>query len=118
MENRALAKTKDEETIIGHTEALIKNYELLKKYYPNIKNLAWDILELACIYHDMGKLNTKFQNKLMRKLNYAPLKDELEDIDEIPHGYLSPAFLDLEKIQDEYELDDLKILCQSIFLSP
>ncbi|WP_271812850.1 CRISPR-associated helicase Cas3' [Clostridium beijerinckii] len=115
MENRALAKTKDEETIIGHTEALIKNYELLKKYYPNIKNLAWDILELACIYHDMGKLNTKFQNKLMRKLNYAPLKDELEDIDEIPHGYLSPAFLDLEKIQDEYELDDLKILCQSIF---
>lgn len=115
MENRALAKTKDEETIVGHTEELIKNYKLLKKCYPNIKNLDWSLLELACIYHDMGKLNTKFQNKLMSKLNYPLLKDELEDIGEIPHGYLSPAFLDLEEIQEKYELDGLKILCQSIF---
>lgn len=115
MKNKALAKTKDEETIVGHTEELIKNYKLLKKYYPNIKNLDWDLLKLACIYHDMGKLNTKFQNKLMSKLNYPLLEDELENIHEIPHGYLSPAFLDLESIQDEYESDDLKILCQSIF---
>ncbi|NOV69451.1 CRISPR-associated endonuclease Cas3'', partial [Clostridium beijerinckii] len=115
MENRALAKTKDEETIVGHTEELIKNYELLKRYYPDIKNLDWSLLKLACIYHDMGKLNTKFQNKLMSKLNYSLLKDELEDINEIPHGYLSPAFLDLENIQDKYDLDGLKILCQSIF---
>lgn len=115
MENKALAKTKDEETIIGHTESLIKNYALLKEYYPSIKNLDWDLLKLACLYHDMGKLNTKFQNKLMSKLNYPLLKDELEDINEIPHGYLSPAFLDLEDIQEKYELDGLKILCQSIF---
>ncbi|MDR3597935.1 CRISPR-associated helicase Cas3' [Clostridium sp.] len=115
MENKALAKTKDEETIISHTEELIKNYKLLKKYYPDIKNLDWELLKLACVYHDMGKLNTKFQNKLMSKLNYPNLKDELEDINEIPHGYLSPAFLDLESIQDKYGLDDLKILCQSIF---
>ncbi|NRT80306.1 CRISPR-associated helicase/endonuclease Cas3 [Clostridium beijerinckii] len=115
MENKALAKTKDEETIIGHTEKLLDNYNTLKKCYPNIKNLDWELLELACIYHDMGKLNTKFQNKLMEKLKYPLLKDELEDIFEIPHGYLSSAFLNLEELQEKYGLDGLKILCQSIF---
>lgn len=115
MENKALAKTKNEETIIGHTENLLRNYSLLKECYPDIKNLDWNLLELACIYHDMGKLNTKFQNKLMEKLNYPLLKDELENIVEIPHGYLSPAFLNLEKIEEKYEIDGLKILCQSIF---
>lgn len=115
MENKALAKTKDEETIISHTENLLKNYGLLKEFYPSIKNLDWELLELACIYHDIGKLNTKFQNKLMEKLKYPLLKDELGDIFEIPHGYLSSAFLNLEELQEKYGLDGLKILCQSIF---
>lgn len=115
MENKALAKTKNEETIIEHTENLLKNYELLKEIYPNIKNLPWEILELACIYHDLGKLNTKFQNKLMEKLGYDLLEDTLENINEIPHGYLSPAFLNLEKIKNTYGEDRLKILSQSIF---
>lgn len=115
MENKALAKTKDEETIIGHTENLLKNYRILKECYPHINNLDWELLELACIYHDMGKLNTKFQNKLMEKLKYPLLKDELGDIFEIPHGYLSSAFLNLEELQEKYEVDGLKILCQSIF---
>ncbi|MGN2370736.1 CRISPR-associated helicase Cas3' [Clostridium cagae] len=115
MVNKALAKTKDEENIIGHTENLLKNYDILKKYYPNITNLDWRILRLACIYHDLGKLNTKFQNKLMEKLNYEQLEDNLKCINEIPHGYLSPAFLDLKAIKEIYGEDKLKILCQSIY---
>lgn len=115
MGNKALAKTKDEETIIRHTEKLLDNYNILKKFYPDIKNLDWELLELSCLYHDMGKLNTKFQNKLMEKLKYPLLKDELRDIFEIPHGYLSPAFLDLDEIQEKYGLGGLKVLCQSIF---
>lgn len=115
MGNRALAKTKNEETIIEHTENLLNNYEILKENYPNITNVDWELLKLACIYHDMGKLNTKFQNKLMNKLNYPLLKDELDDVNEVPHGYLSPAFLDLDYIEEKYELDGLKVLCQSIF---
>lgn len=115
MKNRALAKTKDEETIIGHTEKLIDNYKILKRIYPKINNLDWDILELACRYHDLGKLNTKFQNKLLEKLGYEKLKDTLPEIDEVPHGYLSPAFLDLKEIEEIYGKDNLKILCQAIF---
>lgn len=115
MKNKALAKTKNEETIIEHTENLLENYELLKEIYPDIKNLDWEILRLACIYHDLGKLNTKFQNKIMEKLGYNSIEDTLSKINEIPHGYLSPAFLDLEAIINTYGEDKLRILCQSIF---
>lgn len=115
MENRALAKTKNEETIIQHTENLLINYQILKQDYSNITNIDWELLKLACIYHDMGKLNTKFQNKLMKRLNYKELKDELEEIEEIPHGYLSPAFLDIDYIEKRYGEEDLTILCQAIF---
>lgn len=115
MENRALAKTKDEETIISHTENLINNYKLLKEIYPEIENIDWNILDLACRYHDIGKLNTKFQNKLLEKLGYEKLEDELIEIEEVPHGYLSPAFLNAKEIEENYGEDNLKILCQAIF---
>ncbi|WLF68349.1 CRISPR-associated helicase/endonuclease Cas3 [Clostridium septicum] len=115
MENRALAKTKDEETIISHTENLINNYKLLKEIYPEIENIDWNILDLACRYHDIGKLNTKFQNKLLEKLGYEKLEDELIEVEEVPHGYLSPAFLNAKEIEENYGEDNLKILCQAIF---
>ncbi|NYC31268.1 hypothetical protein B0H42_003899 [Clostridium saccharobutylicum] len=37
MENRALAKTKDEETIVGHTEKLLDNYNTLKNVIQILK---------------------------------------------------------------------------------
>ncbi|WP_242851188.1 HD domain-containing protein [Clostridium novyi] len=67
MNNPFLAKTKDRESIIEHTEKLHKNFTKLKNTYPYILNLNWDLLELACLYHDLGKMNTKFQNKLIKK---------------------------------------------------
>lgn len=120
MKNLFLAKTKDQETIIKHTDELYKNYVLIKKLYPNIQNLDWDVLELACLYHDLGKMNTKFQNKLIRKLkqddsSLEELKDALKDIDEIPHGYLSPSFLPKDDLARIYTDDDLRILYQSIY---
>lgn len=115
MVNKALAKTKNEETIIDHTEELLKNYNILKDIYPDIKNLNWEILKLACIYHDLGKLNTKFQNKLMEKLGYDILEDTLKNISEIPHGYLSPAFLDFKALKKVFDKDEITILVQSIY---
>lgn len=105
------AKTRPkEETIREHTENIIKEYNKLKKIYPNIKYLNWDILRLACLYHDLGKANTKFQNRLG-----ANFKDELINIDEVYHNYLSPAFLPMEKLKRKYDEDDLRILYQSIY---
>lgn len=105
MNNLFLAKTNPRETIIEHTNLLLKGLDTIKKLYPDIKFLDWDILEIACIYHDAGKINTKFQNKLYEKLGEEKLKDELEDEKEIPHGYLSPAFLPKNKLKEKYEED-------------
>ncbi|KEI06834.1 CRISPR-associated helicase/endonuclease Cas3 [Clostridium botulinum] len=127
MNNPFLAKTKDRESIIEHTEKLHKNFTKLKNTYPYILNLNWDLLELACLYHDLGKMNTKFQNKLIKKLNKAEfkkgseckeliqeLKDNFLEIEEIAHGYLSPAFL-AEEVVEHYSFDERRILYQSIY---
>lgn len=117
MTNYYIAKTKPKETIIGHTDKLIKQFEKLKRLYPNIEYIDWDMLKLACLYHDLGKMNTKFQLKLMNKLEMeSDLVDDFKDIEEIPHGYLSPAFLPYEKLMNKYhDIDKIRILYQSIY---
>ena len=119
MDNPFLAKTKDKETIVEHTDKLYKNFIQLKEIYPNIKHLDWDILELACLYHDLGKMNTMFQKKLLRKLKEDDdLDNEIyktHNIEEIPHGYLSPAFLSKKELKNKYDVDELRILYQSIY---
>lgn len=69
MKNLFLAKSFPRETIIEHTDNLLEAFNLLKETYPNIKNINWDLLRLACIYHDLGKMNTKFQNKIAENIN-------------------------------------------------
>ena len=63
MEKEYLAKSNPKETIREHTEKLIQNYNKLRKEYPDLK-INWDLLYLACLYHDLGKINKKFQNKI------------------------------------------------------
>lgn len=113
IKNLYLAKSNKDgygtETIQEHTDKLLKELENLKILYPDLQNLNWDILKIACIYHDLGKMNTKMQIKLGRKL-----KDDL-DIEEIPHGYLSPAFLPQKYLKNLFTKDELKILYQSIY---
>jgi len=103
--NKYLAKSNPQETIQEHTENLIKNYEILKKTYPNLA-IDWDMLYIACLYHDLGKMNFKFQNKLTTKKKYD---------DEIPHGILSLAFINYEQLEEiGYSDDDIKILFHTI----
>jgi len=91
------AKSKNQESIAEHTSRLLKNYEYLKQgayldsekirlYDQAIKKILW--------YHDLGKLNHKFQNKIRKILGYSPIKlAELSDYHEIPHEWLSVAFI-------------------------
>ena len=106
MENGFLAKSTGE-TIIEHTENLIENFILLMKLYPNIK-VNKKLLLLACIYHDLGKINKKFQGKLFGK----------RDESEIPHGVLSTAFINSKNLIKNQNFDkyDLKILAHAVAL--
>lgn len=126
MKNLFLAKSNPRETIIEHTENLLKSYEILKETYPNLQNVNWDLLKLACIYHDAGKMNTKFQNKIIKNINrelekkeseerLPYLEDFLEDIEEIPHGYLSNAFIPVSYLKDNFTEDEIKVLYESVF---
>jgi CRISPR-associated endonuclease/helicase Cas3 len=116
MQNPMLAKTKGQETIREHTDKLLEQYKVLQELYPNIPFLNWDLLYDACNYHDTGKVNTKFQNKLLDKLKMKDrLHDSLPNVTEVQHGYLSVAFLPLEQLKEKYTKNRLYVLCQSIF---
>ena len=115
MNNLFLAKSNPKkQTIMEHTDELLKRLKVLKDLYPTIGYMNWDLLQIACIYHDLGKMNTKFQNKLMSDLQRkALLKDPLPLSQEVHHGYLSVAFLPLDTLQ--FSKDELRVLCQSIY---
>ena len=83
------AKSNPEETIRQHTDNLIKQAELLKilGYIPT-EEVYQDLL-VSCEYHDYGKMNDKFQQRLKSKKRMSE--------DEIPHNVLSVYFIKKEK---------------------
>lgn len=111
MAKEFLAKSNPKETIQEHTDALLENYECLKRLYPNIP-IKWKLLELACLAHDLGKMNSFFQ---------ARLRWGKRSSKEIHHGILSLAFVNFEKLikieaegKPAYEEDELRALAQAI----
>lgn len=117
MENQYLAKTENKKTIKEHTADLLKQYNILKEHYPLIlAEKEWDLLKDAILYHDLGKMNTKFQNKIYKKLvNYSFLEDIFPEEEEIPHNFLSPLFLDANQLKEKYTETEIKILFSSIY---
>ncbi len=94
----------DGTTIREHTDKLLENLQKLKDYYrkeieelipkglpAELRERFWEILELACEYHDYGKIHCKFQEKLGNK-SVKPIKGLLE----VRHNLLSPVFVNVE----------------------
>lgn len=102
--NNYLAKSNPKETIQEHTDNLLKNLELIKSYYPNMK-INWQLLRVASLYHDLGKMNLKFQSKIEGGKKYS---------DEIAHNLLSLAFLDKSELKEQFNEDEIRILAHSI----
>lgn len=103
--NKFLAKSNPKETIIEHTDKLIKEFNRLKKMYPSL-NVNWDILYKSCLYHDLGKMNIKFQDKIEKRKIHS---------NEIPHGILSLLFINFEELEDEgYCEGDIRALFHTI----
>ena len=105
MDEQALAKSNPKEDIQTHTDNLLKNLTLLKELYPNLFK-DWDLLHWACVYHDLGKLNSKFQERIRTGKRF---------INEIPHGLLSLAFMDYKMLKEKgHGNNDLKLLYQAV----
>ena len=90
------------------------NLELLRRLYPDLP-VDWDMLRLMVEFHDLGKINPQFQNKLYEKLKLPLLQLEEPVGDEFPHGNLSVALLDLKTLRERYSREDLSIICQAIY---
>lgn len=95
-------KAKEDETIYEHTADLLKNLEELRKLI-DIEDI--DLIEEACIYHDIGKVNPLFQKRLESKKKF-------DDSKEIGHNilsfYLSKQFL------EKYDKEDKNIILYAI----
>jgi CRISPR-associated endonuclease/helicase Cas3 len=119
MENLYLAKSKPRQTIQEHTDDAMYQYSMLKEKYPDIiTESEWDILKIAVLYHDLGKMNTKFQNKIYSNMDLnSQLNDRHKNDKEIPHGYLSPSFLNIDELKKKYNYtyECLQVLVSAIF---
>lgn len=102
-----LAKS-DGETIVEHTCQLIANLNELYALYPAI-NVNWELLRLACLHHDLGKMSPKFQVKVHE--NKRTIEGEL------PHGLLSTGTIPNKKLRARgYSEAEVKILNYAVAL--
>lgn len=96
--SRSLAKPL--ETIREHTNKVKSRAEELREM-KYISENQYRLLELACEYHDYGKLNPEFQNRIKNKTKFNNEK-------EVGHNILSTYFIDKNRIEDREEY--LKVL--------
>ena len=79
---------KPNESLWDHTEKLIKNaIKLLEFGY--ITEDIFKKLVIACRYHDIGKMNSEFQQRIK-------VKSKFDDKKEVGHNLLSGFLVDLE----------------------
>ncbi len=115
MKNQGLAKSNPEKTIKEHTQDLLNQLQMLREIYPSIlEKEEWELLDYAVKYHDIGKINTKFQNKLYQKLKKELLEDKIEG-EEIPHNFLSPHLINIDKMEEKFGRKNTKILISSVY---
>ena len=114
------AKSRPVETIKEHTNKLLKNLDLLKKTYGNYildsismnKERFWELLEIICKYHDIGKVYTPFQNIIRKEIGESKLITNFS-YEIIKHEQISPIFVPVKK----YKLtkDEKKLIYQAIY---
>ena len=96
------AKSTPIETLFCHTKNVLEQVEILKRSYgtrvlklipSQYRDYFWDSFSLICKAHDLGKLQSLFQNKILRACKIDNLLQTIEGLNEIPHNIISPAFI-------------------------
>ncbi|MCL6587520.1 MAG: CRISPR-associated helicase Cas3' [Anoxybacillus sp.] len=105
------AKSEGKETIREHTDRLLYNLNLLKNAYSHkfmlMDEQMWKLLEIAVQYHDVGKANTVFQNKIRQAIRESVLETDMEA--NVPHNYLSVGCIPLKQLDLTKEEERLLI---------
>lgn len=106
MNRNYFAKSETRESLREHTNRLLDNLKLLKESYGdeilkanNIdKDRLFYLLEIICMYHDIGKVYTPFQNIILNKLGMEELPTPF-NYNSIKHEQLSPMFVPNTKVR-------------------
>ncbi|MEK5005007.1 MULTISPECIES: CRISPR-associated helicase Cas3' [Paenibacillus] len=101
------------ETIQQHTNALIACYHQLKNGYGNVLRMSdrdWQLLYWAVLYHDVGKYDAVFQNKIRRALKQRPVDTQCNF--DVRHNYVSVMALPFKKLG--LSDDEKYILAQAV----
>lgn len=99
-----IKNAKPKQTIKEHIIELLKVLDLLSELGYITDSKTYDLVEKACIYHDLGKVNEEFQ----KRVKSEDKKVKFNQSKEIIHNVLSGYFVDEEKFED-YE-DYLKVM--------
>lgn len=124
-----LAKSSGE-TIGEHTQNLIDDFEVFKKYYGRFfDEKTLEEIRLSCEYHDYGKSAFVFQ-KLIKNGEYfetvekaksdsiLKMYKDIDFPDNIPHGYISPMFLSRDfcrELTEKYGKESLKRIVTAVY---
>jgi len=98
-----IKRAKSNQSVLEHTDRLLANLEQIFKlgYIRDERKIK--LLYAACEYHDYGKMNLRFQERIRTKKKFNEFK-------EIPHNILSYFFVDPSK----FELDEYKIIACAV----
>lgn len=89
------------ESLFIHTSNVLKEAQCLKNSYGSrileaiperYRPFFWDAFFLVCKAHDLGKVQTLFQNKILKACKRNTLTP-VRGVVEIPHNIISPAFI-------------------------
>ena len=118
-----IAKSDPVQTVQEHTEKLLNIFNKFEKMYKTKfkeEEKELRLIKIACKYHDIGKINSRFQNRIKNNIydnykNDEKFDDLYLDSKEIPHGVLSCAFLDYNELNKEFSDNDISVLISAIY---
>ncbi|MEN0048028.1 MAG: CRISPR-associated helicase Cas3' [Bacteroidota bacterium] len=88
MLDHIIAKSNPKETLLQHTDEVVKFCLELKLEYQNKLKLSdefWDLLFIAALFHDSGKITSNFQEKIHERIKHWDLH--------IRHEFISGVIL-------------------------
>lgn len=96
-------------SIEDHTEDLLTVFNSLQENYknsftPNKQDLA--LIKTAITFHDFGKANILFQQHIT---------NAKKNPEEINHGFLSCAYLNMDSLEEQFCFEDIQALVTAIF---
>lgn len=86
---------KPDKTIKEHILDLLKNLNKIKDLGYIKEDNIYELVEKACIYHDIGKINEEFQNRVTGK------SKKFNESNEVVHNILSLYFIDSKSFENK-----------------